>query len=324
MRAWLPFLRGHPSTLHLPSAGPSTDGSFHDVYLGSHCISQQNFLPSLIDADEPASSLTRISAALELGVICLEYFFAYKPLGNTYQTNDELQWVRSISRATSCPPGTNSESTSHISCDKYFIMGKWLACMLSETTLHHPFLALRSSKAVSKGTLARGRVSSPHRSRGSSHTPSPCETPHSMSTLMPHTICTAPHNHTSGCSALVLHGGRAGWRAGHFTSHTPCPDIPTGPVGLCSLSLPCSCNPRPSIPPRHAAVPSFHLHISLPTCLELRGSRAPRACLPVVPPSSVPFLLSAQIVACVLQLAASYLEHALPPHPTQHATLLPI
>lgn len=93
----------------------------------------------------------------------------------------------------------------------------------------------------------------------------------------------------SACSCTT------GWRAGHLNlpPSPPWPHIPTGPDGLCSLSLPCSCNPRPRSLLYMQPFPTCTYTFSS-MCIQLRFPRTP---LPVVPHHLFPFLLSAQVVA---------------------------
>lgn len=133
---------------------------------------------------------------------------------------------------------------------------------------------------------------------------------------MPRPTCIAPHKHTTttGSSALVLHGGRAGGWPGHFTSHTlPALTSLLVRLSFCSLSLPCSCNPRPRSLLYMQPFPTFTwTFVSLHTCLvELRWSRVPpRTSLPVVPPSTRPFHVECA-VSC-LRTATLLLCYLLP------------
>lgn len=150
-------------------------------------------------------------------------------------------------------------------------------------------------------------------------------------------VCAAPNMHCttqahnynwelSACAARRS-GGRVAW-ALHIP-HTPCPDIPTGPVELLQLVSALFLQPAPSIPPLHAALPDFHLDSLSPSI------RALLSCVGVASLLGLPFLLcpinlSIFCRVCSQWLAYCYfatccLAHALLPHPAQqYVALLPV
>lgn len=165
------------------------------------------------------------------------------------------------------------------------------------------------------------------RARTLTWTPAACAAPQHA----PHH--TSTHNHHLGAQRLCcMAGGRAGGLGTSHHTHTPCPDIPTGPVELLQLVSALFLQSAPSIPPLHAALPNFsprHVRPSIRALLSCVGVASPLG-LPFLlcPHQLIHFLSRVQLVACILllcYLATCYLAHALPPHPAQqHVALLPV